>query len=131
MNKKRTISVKHPQLVRFRNALREVIFKAKHVEVMKLIDAQKGLRPTESDLDGERVKDLSDKVDKLSTAWKKSICTCSSCGSRTRDMTFNPNGKFWFCSECYQHNHEFYKKKAEEGEIWHDESGEPSTKWYP
>ena len=89
MNKKRTISIRHPQLVRFRNALREVVFRAKLVEVRKLLDGQKDLDPIYSDTDRKQMKILSDKRDKLATAWKKSLCTCSLCGSRTSDMTFN------------------------------------------
>ena len=98
---------------------------------MKLIDAQKGLRPTEIASDGDRIRNLSDKRDKLDTAWKKSICMCPSCGSRTSDMTFNPNGEHWFCATCYQKYHDFYKKRARVGEIWSDGNGEPSTEWYP
>lgn len=128
MNKKRTITIRHPQLVRFRNALREVLSLATVEKSSKLIGECKHLS---IETDFERIKFLSDKRDKLDTAWKKSICTCPSCGSRTSDMTFNPNGKYWFCAACYQEKHDFYRKKVQEGEIWSDGSGEPSTKWYP
>jgi len=133
MRKKRTISIHHPQLVRFRNALREVISTAELVELRRLREGQEGLDPIYSKKDGKRVRDLSDKWQKLETAWKKSLCTCSLCGSRTSNMTFNTCLEGWFCVDCYEKNHEFYKTKAREGEIWNDESVNhvPSTKWWP
>lgn len=113
MNKKRTISIRHPQLVRFRNALREVISTAKLVELRKIRGEKKGLEPTESNVDLKQLKILSDKRHRLEAAWKKSLCTCPLCGSRTSDMTFNPYVKKWFCVNCYKKNHEFYVKSGE------------------
>lgn len=133
MNKKRTISIRHPQLVRFRNSLREVIFRAKLVELRRLRKKGSDLEPTESNADLKQMKVLSDKRSGLERAWKNSLCTCSLCGSRTSDMTFNICLDGWFCVDCYEKNHEFYKTKAREGEIWNDESVNhvPSTKWWP
>ncbi len=133
MKKKRTISVMHPQLVRFRNALREVISTAESVEMGSLLNEGKDLEPTESKSDLEQVKILSDKRDKLRTAWDKSICTCSLCGSRASNMTFNPYMEEWFCVKCYEKNQEFYKAEAKKGEIWYGEGFHktPSTKWWP
>ncbi len=133
MRKKRTISVRHPQLVRFRNALREVISTAKRVETRKLLDEGKGLRPTESEADGKRVWELSDKQSKLAYAWDSSICVCVLCGSRTCDMTFNSHMKEWFCVKCYEKYHRFYERKAKEGELWYGEDfpHTPSSEWWP
>lgn len=102
MNKKRTVSIRHPQLVRFRKALREIIFRAKLVEVRKLLDGQKDLDPIYSDTDRKQMKFLSDKRDKLATAWKKSLYMCSLFGSSTNDMTFNTYFKEWFYVNCYK-----------------------------
>lgn len=133
MKKKRTISVRRPQLVKFRNALREVVSTAELNELKKIREVGKDLEPTESNTDLEQVKVLSNKRSKLERAWDKSICTCSLCGSRTSDMTFNPFMDGWFCVSCYKKNQEFYDTKAREGEIWNDESLNhvPSTKWWP
>jgi len=133
MNKKRTISIRHPQLIKFRNTLREVISTAEDVELGKLLDEGKGLKPTESDADGKRVRDISDKWQKLETAWKKSLCTCSLCGSRSSNMTFNTHFKAWFCVTCYKEHQKFYDTKAREGEIWNAEDvyRTPSTEWWP
>ena len=132
MSKKRTISIRHPQLVRFRNALREVITAAEIDEIRRLREKKKGLKPVESDTDMQKIKALNDRQSKLNTAWKKSICTCSLCGSRASDMTYNTHFKEWFCVECYKKSQEFYKEKANEGEIWNDNSVNrvPSTKWW-
>ena len=133
MKKKRTISVRHPQLVRFRNALREAIFRARLVELRRLREKKKGLDHLYSEADGKLVRDLSDKRSELEAAWNKSLCVCSLCGSRTSDMTFNPYMEGWFCVKCYEKSRRFYKRKAKEGEIWNSENylRTPSTEWWP
>jgi len=133
MNKKRTISIRHPQLVKFRNALREVIFRVKLVELRKIREDGKDLEPTESNADLKQMKVLSDKRSKLERVWKKSLCTCSLCGSRTSNMTFNPYMEEWFCVDCYGKNQEFYKAEARKGQIWNSENyaHTPSTEWWP
>jgi len=130
MDRKKIISIQDSQLIKFRNALREVVFNAYIIELETLIAESRNLT-IESNLD--RIKYLADKMDKLRTAWKISIYTCSLCGSRTSDMVFNIFFKIWFCIECYGKNQKFYRKKGEEGEIWYDESTShvPSTRWYP
>ena len=110
MKKKKTISLKHPRLVGFRNFLREVLTLA----VLSELD------------DG-----LTNQRDGLRLAWKKSICTCSLCGSRVCDMTLLVNDGYWFCYKCYTQRHDFYKKKAEEGRMWYNGAGRPSTTWFP
>lgn len=133
MREKRTISVRHPQLVRFRNALREVLSTAKSIEYRRLLDEGRGLRPTVSEGDAEKRGELSDKQHRLETAWNKSLCVCSLCGSRTSNMTFNPYMEEWFCVDCYEKNQEFYKAEAREGQIWNSENyaRTPSTEWWP
>lgn len=133
MRKKRTISVRHPQLVRFRNALRKAISTAELVEENRLLDEEGGLDHIYSEADRKRVRELSDMQDKLAAAWNKSLCVCSLCGSRTSDMMFNPYMKEWFCVDCYLKNHEFYKTEARKGQIWNSEDypHAPSTKWWP
>jgi len=73
-------------MVRFRNALREVLITAETVEYGRLFDKQEDLEPTESKADLERMGELSDRQSRLNRAWKNSICTCSICGSRTSDI---------------------------------------------
>lgn len=109
MNKKRTITIKDPRLQRIRNSLRYIISEAASAERGKLIREESGLN---LDHDKERIRVLSDKIDKLHTAWNKSICVCPTCGSRTSDMTRNPTGGFWFCVKYYQEHHDFYIEKA-------------------
>jgi hypothetical protein len=133
MKRKKTISVRHPQLERFRNALREVIFRVKLVELREIRKDGTDLEPTESNADLKQMKVLSDKRSKLERAWNKSLCVCSLCGSRTSNMTFNPFMEEWFCVDCYEKNQGFYKAKARKGQIWNSENyvRTPSTKWWP
>ncbi len=128
MNKKRTISIKDPRLQRIRNSLQYIISEAIIKERGELIRENSKLN---LDDHREQIKILSDKRDKLDTAWKKSICVCSICGSRTSDMTFNPDAESWYCVKCYQGRHEFYITRARQGEIWKDGGGRPSTGWFP
>lgn len=133
MKEKKTISVRYPQLERLRNALREAISTAKHVEMRRLLDEENGLDHIYSETDGKRVKELLNKQDMLATAWNKSLCVCSLCGSRTSNMTFNPYMEEWFCVDCYGKNQEFYKAEARKGQIWNSENyvRTPSTEWWP
>ncbi|KKM67324.1 hypothetical protein LCGC14_1472250 [marine sediment metagenome] len=126
--KKRTITVKDPRLQRIRNSLRYIISETAIAESRKLIREESRLS---LDHDKERISVLSDKIDKLDAAWKKSICTCSICGSRTSDMTRNPEGGSWYCVKCYQEHHDFYIEKARQGEIWKNGGGRASTGWFP
>ncbi len=126
MNKKRTISIKDPRLQRIRNSLRYIISEATIKETGELVREK-----SKTNIDDPRRPILANKRDKLDTAWKKSICVCPTCGSRTNDMTFNPANESWFCVKCYQERHDFYIEKARQGEIWKDGGGRPSTGWFP
>ncbi len=128
MNKKRTISIKDTRLQRIRNSLRYIISEAAIKKSGELIRENSKLN---LDDHREQIKILSDKRNKLDTAWDKSICVCPICGSRTSDMTFNPDAESWYCVKCYQERHEFYITRARQGEIWKDGGGRPSTKWFP
>ncbi len=110
MKKKRTISITNPKLRKIRDSLREIISKASDSYERELIKERDGLRLEE---DKEKIKVLGDKIDKIYTAWKNSICVCPVCGSRTSDMTFNPHLKAWFCVDCYEKNRQFYVKRGE------------------
>ena len=132
MREKRTISVRHPQLVRFRNALRGALSAAELIELKRLREKESGLDHIYSETDRKRVRDLSNNRSKLETAWNKSLCMCPLCGSRTSDMTFNPHMEKWFCVDCYEKNQEFYKAEARKGQIWNSENYActPSTEWW-
>jgi len=110
MKKKRTISITNPKLRVIRNTLREIISRASDSIERELIQERDNLC---LEKDEERIRFLSDKIDKLSYVWKNSICVCPVCGSRTSDMTFNPHLKAWFCVDCYEKNRQFYVKRGE------------------
>jgi hypothetical protein len=101
VKKKKTIVIKNPKLRKARNNLRYIISEA---VISKWV---------ELDQNGEKIRSLADKRDKLDTAWKKSICVCPVCGSRTSDMTFNPYDKYWYCVKCYGENQGFFRERNE------------------
>ncbi len=136
MNKKRTISIKDPRLQRIRNSLRYIILEATTKEISRMMKERREIfkkLQNNSKIKGlyEKKLELIDNIDKLRTARDKSICVCPICGSRTSDMTFNPANESWFCVKCYQERHEFYIKRARQGEIWKDGGGRSSTTWFP
>ncbi|KKK50844.1 hypothetical protein LCGC14_3120950 [marine sediment metagenome] len=136
MNKKRTISIKDPRLQRIRNSLRYIILEAATEEISRMMNERREIvkkLQNNSENKGlyEKKLELIDKIDKLRTAWDKSICVCPICGSRVNDMTFNPASKSWYCVKCYQEHHEFYVVKARQGEIWKNGGGRSSTEWFP
>ncbi len=124
--KKRTITIKDPRLQRIRNSFRYIISEAASAERGKLIEEK-----SETDINDPKLQVLIDESGKLNSAWEKSICVCSICGSRTSDMTRNPEGGSWYCVKCYQEHHDFYVKRAKQGEIWKDGAGRASTGWFP
>ena len=124
--KKRTITIKDHRLQRIRNSFRYIISEAVSAERRRLIQEK-----SETSIDDPKLRVLADEVDKLYTAWDKSICICPTCGSRTSDMTRNPAGGSWFCVKCYQEHHDFYIERAMQGEVWKDGGGRVSTGWFP
>ena len=118
MKKKRTISITNPRLKIIRDALREIISITTIAKLERIIQNNTRISEVYVNSDysqewGMKVKELSNKRDKLDTAWKNSICVCPTCGSRTSDMTFNPYLKAWFCVDCYEKNRRFYVKRGE------------------
>lgn len=108
VKKKRTISIKDFRIRKLRDSLRYILSEALISETGKLVREK-----AKTDIDDRSRPILADKIDKLNTSWKKSICVCPVCGSRTSDMTFNPYDEYWYCTKCYEENHEFYKKRGE------------------
>jgi hypothetical protein len=77
MRDQRLIAIKNPQLRRFRDALRQIIFL--------------------------RLKDLSkDSSDQwvLKRPYYASICCCSICTAIDRDMVYDAKTHKWNCTEC-------------------------------
>jgi hypothetical protein len=130
MKKKREIRIKSPQLKILRNNLREFISIAQNIRARSMIEEKLELDLSD-DKARERNKELAGELDSLETSWQKSICVCPKCKSQTKNMIFNPVLEQWFCVDCYSFNSDFYRRKAQEGEIWKDESGLTSDKWYP
>jgi hypothetical protein len=110
VKRKRTISILNPKLIKIRDSLREIISQASDAYERELIQEKANLS---IETDEEKVRILADKIDKIYTAWKNSICVCPVCGSRTSDMTFNLYLKAWFCVDCYEKNRDFYVRRGE------------------
>ena len=100
--------IKDPKTRKMRDNLRYILSEALINERGNLIH-----KKSKTDIDDKNRPILADKIDKLYTSWKKSICVCPVCGSRTSDMTFNPYDEYWYCTKCYGENQKFFKKRNE------------------
>lgn len=108
VKRKKTIVIKNPKLKKVRDNLRYVLSEALIAETGKLVREK-----AKTDINDKNRPLLADKRDKLDTAWKKSICVCPLCGSRTSDMTYNPYDNYWYCVKCYGENQEFFRDRNE------------------
>jgi len=107
MKKKRTIRITHPQLVRIRNALREIIIYAQLRRSQEIHKEEEDL-----DIDSLEYRRLSNEWNILQRALKNSICICSVCRAHEKNMTYNPHLNVWFCEECYNANQDFYIREG-------------------
>ncbi len=133
MKKKRTISIKDPKLRKIRNNLRLLLSKAASVQWRLHFDEQHKLN---TDLNGnfrnmseskkQKAAELTEKMRKIHILRDKSIIQCPVCKRIDRDMTFNPEFKEWYCTQCYKDMGEFYyqEKEARAKGLIHDEFGE-------
>ncbi|MBD3215426.1 MAG: hypothetical protein GF311_22645 [Candidatus Lokiarchaeota archaeon] len=108
MNKKRKITIKDPHLRKIRTNLRNILSEV-------VINSITEMREYEEDFgfsdpnDHQCYLEYSKRVEALDTVWKESICVCPICGSREKDMTYNPELKEWDCVDCYQEHREWYE----------------------
>jgi len=115
MDKKRKMEIKHPQLRKIRDALRKAIVDATYDRLSEIMDEQ-GKYPVE---EKEKLIPLVRKEQALRRALKASICICPICNSQTSDMIHNPHNKSWYCLDCYQELHEWYKHSPNSTESRH------------
>lgn len=109
MKKKRSIIIKTPQLRKFRNNLRALYFQVSKIRIHQLREER---RKAYKEKDPVRFT-IESKKNALDSSFHKSICYCSKCYAFDKDMTYNPLMKEWFCVDCYQELHEYYKRKSE------------------
>ena len=50
----------------------------------------------------KKIRNLSDEISKLSDVFEKSICYCSKCYSKTKDMGYNSLKVLWYCTDCLE-----------------------------
>ncbi len=120
MKKKRIISIRDPKLKKIRDNLRLLLLKWKRVEWNQSHDEYEELRFDKNDhpidLTGDerkRVDVLLQRMRILDEASRKSLCKCTKCLVTDKDMVYNPPYQGWFCVECYNDLHEYYKDKEE------------------
>jgi hypothetical protein len=130
MKKKRTISIKNPKLRKVRDNLRLLLLEATTVQWRKYFDERHRLN---TDLNGNirnlseskkpRAGELTKKMREIDMLEERSIIRCPACRKIDRDMTFNPELKQWYCTQCYREMGEFYysQKEARAKGLVHDD----------
>ena len=115
LNKKRTIRLNDPQLIKIRNNLRSLIdaeCSARKREIseqqMKIIEGGKRNQTN--------IRKLEEQWNKIEIPLRASIIKCPACFSSKKDMTYNPNTKMWYCTSCYKIMQE-YNDVEMDGEI--------------
>jgi len=102
--KKRIIRVKHPQLQKFRTAMRELLKNAQTTE-------RRGLREFSNfGLGIEKENEVERQIEELDRARRHAPIGCRVCGRQDLDLVFNPSSSQWYCEGCYTFNQEAYKK---------------------
>jgi hypothetical protein len=102
--KKKTIIIKDEKLRKIRNNLRKLWIIAAVTEKSKYTKLKK--EAIEAGEKVEVLKELSDKWWEIEHPLRRSICECSICFKKDRDMVFNPHYKSWQCVKCYEFNHD-------------------------
>lgn len=120
MQKKRIIAIRDPKLRKIRANLRLLLLKCKSVQWNQFHDEYEELRfdknhhPLDLTRDEKKkVGILQQKMRVLDEASEKSICKCRKCLVTDKDMVYSPVYQGWFCVECYNELHEYYKDKED------------------
>ena len=119
MKKKRTISIKNPQLRKIRNNFRNLWKEWAHQLTIQLHSREEEVYYNESgkfksEITGEeieRVRNISGKLSEIRNLVDKSICKCRRCVRTDQDMTYNPRDGAWYCVECYEEMRRWTAKK--------------------
>jgi ribosomal protein L37AE/L43A len=112
LKKKRTIMIKDPQLRKIRTNLRRLILSACKAEQARIHDEEGILMKEErvekrngtyNDEKYRRLnKELDDQYWAIEDPLRASIIECPVCFKSDKDMTYNPNRKVWYCTDCYE-----------------------------
>ena len=110
VKKKRIIRVKHPQLRRFRTAMRELLKAAHNSEWWKLRNLSNSINKSDYNLWMEETKRIERQIEELDRALFRTPIGCRLCGRQDLDLVFNPCNSHWYCEDCYTFNQEGFKK---------------------
>ncbi len=122
MKKKRSIVIKHPELLRIRNNRRKIIIKKLQdtdIELTSEIDAI--IRNPEGNLnmdlatsESAELQKLKNKKSQIKELTSKSICCCTACRQIDKDMAYNSTLGEWYCVECTEEFGDcYYQQKIE------------------
>ena len=116
MKKKRSIIVKDEKLRKCRENLRVLFLKAIQDQWFKLNEERNSILKDingnfrEISLEQKKLaKDYKNKMDHIQDILNHTICKCPVCGDYKKDMIYIPLAHRWFCIDCYNLNHDYYK----------------------
>lgn len=102
--------VKHPQLQKFRTAMRELLKVAYSSEWWRLHNQIDLIRIDDFNLKIKEEDKIHKQIVELDRARRSAPLGCSVCGRQDLDLVFNPYSSQWYCEGCYTFNQEAYKK---------------------
>ena len=141
MKKKRTISIRDPKLRRIRGNLRLLLIQETNAQLKLYFDESHKLS---TDLSGNirnlseskkpRAAELTRKMSEINRMVEESIIQCPVCRKIDRDMTFNPELKEWYCTECYKDMSDLYyewqRKEGRAKKLMYDDFNEEFYKTF-
>jgi hypothetical protein len=109
VKEKRIIKVKHPQLIRFRTVMRELLKAVKDSERTRLCEVSDSIEKSNYNLWLEEKNRIERQIEELDRSGFRAPIGCRLCGRQDLDLVFNPCDNVWYCEECYAFNQEYYK----------------------
>ena len=132
MRDKRAVIIKHSQLQKIRNNLRDLLLKAVSVRWNALFDDMNklrfdssGIRRTIDDFSEDEVKYFrgpQKEQAELRDIQHRSILMCITCGRGDQDMVYNKSYDAWYCTECYNLHRTQAKKRTRQQSQGHEDT---------
>jgi len=110
------IIIRHPTLRVLRKNLREIIHRADIQEHRKLSNKKLEIKRSRRNQNDEnikaqmtfKIKNLSEKLNKLRASRNKSILSCGLCSTLEGDRIYLKGFNKWYCLKCFEENKKYW-----------------------
>lgn len=108
MRKKYVQKLKNERLRKIRTGFRRLLRQSIAGIQLQIQNEQRKL-DLGSEIEAKKYRGLGKKWWKLEDIKRNGTVKCPICNASNKNMTFSPTLKAWYCNECYQLNHNYYK----------------------